>query len=118
MDDLSLSEPVPTEPPKKPPRKPRPSEIAAKKAKAEAAKKKVSKKRAKPKTKKPAKKKTVKKKKTGAKRGRKPVDPAIARSERIDMRVTKAEKKRIVAKAKKLDRTVTSLLYEAVEKIK
>lgn len=66
--------------------------------------------------KKKRKKKLVKKE--AAKRGRPPVPPWTKRSERIDMRVTIAEKKRVVAKAKKLGRSVTSLLYEAVESIR
>ncbi len=40
------------------------------------------------------------------------------RSGRLDMRLTKAEKARIIAKAKKARRTVTSLVIEAIEKIK
>lgn len=58
------------------------------------------------------------KKRKKAKRGRPLAPPWTKRSERIDMRVTLAEKKRVVAKAKKLGRSVTSLLYEAVESIK
>lgn len=42
----------------------------------------------------------------------------VARSERLDMRLTKAEKTRVVAKAKKTRRTVTSLIIEAIEKIR
>jgi hypothetical protein len=34
------------------------------------------------------------------------------------MRLTKAEKAKIIAKAKKTRRTVTSLVIEAIEKIK
>jgi len=41
-----------------------------------------------------------------------------ARSERLDMRLTKAEKAKIIARAKKTRRTVTSLVIEAIEKIK
>jgi len=40
------------------------------------------------------------------------------RTERLDMRLTKAEKQRVAAKAKKLRRTITSVVLEAVEKIK
>lgn len=40
------------------------------------------------------------------------------RSERLDMRLTKAEKAKVNAKAKKLRRTVTSIVIEAIEKIK
>ncbi len=42
----------------------------------------------------------------------------VARSERLDMRLTKAEKTKIIARAKKTRRTVTSLVIEAIEKIK
>jgi hypothetical protein len=41
-----------------------------------------------------------------------------ARSERLDMRLTKAQKAKIDAKAKKTRRTVTSLVIEAIEKIR
>ena len=54
-----------------------------------------------------AKKKTVRKSKAGA----------VVRSERLDMRLTKAEKAKIHNKAKKTRRTVTSLIIEAIEKI-
>ncbi len=67
-------------------------------------KKKKAKRPAKPKTKKRAKKK--------AKAG------AVVRSERLDMRLSKAEKAKVVAKAKKTRRTVTSLVIEAIEKIR
>lgn len=40
------------------------------------------------------------------------------RSERLDMRLTKAEKAKIIARAKKTRRTVTSLVIEAIEKIR
>ena len=40
------------------------------------------------------------------------------RSERLDMRLTKAQKAKIDAKAKKTRRTVTSLVIEAIEKIR
>jgi hypothetical protein len=72
-----------------------------------------SKKRAKPKPKKAKrpkpKKKTARKSKAKA---------AVVRSERLDMRLTKAEKAKIGAKAKKTRRTVTSLIIEAIEKIR
>jgi hypothetical protein len=42
----------------------------------------------------------------------------VVRSERLDMRLTKAEKAKIIAKAKKTRRTVTSLVIEAIEKIR
>lgn len=78
-----------------------------------AAKPKAKKKAAKPKAKKKPAKKTVKKSKPKAK-------PAstVVRSERLDMRLSKGEKAKLVAKAKKLRRTVTSIVYEAIEKIK
>jgi hypothetical protein len=49
---------------------------------------------------------------------RKPKAGAVVRSERLDMRLTKAEKAKINARAKKTRRTVTSLVIEAIEKIK
>lgn len=61
------------------------------------------------KTKKTAKRKTVKTKKNPG---------AVVRSERLDMRLTKTEKAKINAKAKKTRRTVTSLIIEAIEKIR
>jgi histone H1/5 len=108
---------------KKAPRKPRPSELAAKAAK----KKKTAKPKAKKAKKPAAKKKPVKKSKAkrpakkAAKRAKskKVKAPAgVVRFERIDMRLSKTEKARIVAKAKKLRRTVTSIVLEAIEKIK
>ncbi len=107
---------------KKSPRKPRPSELAAKEVKALKGRKarvKKAKKAKKPKVKKPAVKKTKAK---AVKTKRKPGKPkvkagVIARPERVDMRVTKTEKARLVAKAKRLRRTVTSIVMEAVEKI-
>ena len=53
-----------------------------------------------------------------AKRGTKKKPSSIVRSERLDMRLSKANKARIVAKAKRLRRTVTSLVIEAIEKIR
>jgi hypothetical protein len=69
-----------------------------------------AKKKAKPKIKKH--KAAKSKKKTIRKSG------AVVRSERLDMRLSKAEKARITAKAKKTRRTVTSLVIEAIEKIR
>ena len=40
------------------------------------------------------------------------------RSQRLDMRLTKAEKAKLTAKAKATRRTVTSIVLEAIEKIK
>jgi hypothetical protein len=62
--------------------------------------------------KKKAAKSKTKKKRAKAKAG------AAVRGERLDMRLSKAEKSRVTAKAKKLRRTVTSLIIEAIEKIK
>lgn len=92
---------------KKPPRKPQPSKLAAKAAK--------KKKTAKPKTVKSKAKKPVKRK-PAAKKSK--VKKKVERAERLDFRLSKAEKARIVAKARKSRRTVTSILLEAVEKIK
>lgn len=83
---------------------------------------------AKPKVVKPAKPKAKKKavkpakkakpaKKTVKKSKAKPAS-TVVRSERLDMRLSKGEKAKLVAKAKKLRRTVTSIVYEAIEKIK
>lgn len=76
---------------------------------------------AKPKAKKakrPAKKKVPKRK--TAKKTKRPAKAkgVVERSERLDMRLTKAEKAKVVAKAKKTRRTVTSLVIEAIEKIR
>lgn len=57
--------------------------------------------------------------KTKRKLGKPKVKPAPnARSMRLDMRLTKAEKAKVIARAKKLRRTVTSIIIEAIEKIK
>jgi hypothetical protein len=86
---------------------------AAKKAAKPKAKKPAPKKTAKPKAKKPAKRKPAKVvKKAKAKAG------VIVRTERLDMRLSKAEKVKLLAKAKKLRRTVTSIMLEAIEKVK
>lgn len=66
-----------------------------------------------------AKKKTklkVKKRKTV--KAKKPKTGIAVRSERLDMRLTKAEKAKISVKATKTRRTVTSLIIEAIEKIR
>lgn len=113
---------------KKPPRKPRPSEIAAKLAKANGAKKSKAKTKAKakpkakrptPKSKKPT-KKTAKRKPAPKKKAKaaKRTPGVISRPERMDMRLTKAEKAKIVAVAKRTKRTITSVVYEAIAKIK
>ncbi len=110
---------------KKAPRKPRPSEIAAKKAKA-AAKRKPKKKAQKakrPKLKKSV-KKAVKAKRPASKRKakkaakRKPVKWSAERAERMDVRLSKAQKRKLVAKAKAKGRTITSLILDAVDKLR
>lgn len=73
------------------------------------------KKKAKSKTKKVPKRKTAKAKKPARKSK---VSGSVVRSERLDMRLSKAEKAKINAKAKKTRRTVTNLVIEAIEKIK
>jgi hypothetical protein len=73
-----------------------------------------SKKKAKQPTKPKAKKRKAVKPKKKAVRN----SGAVVRSERLDMRLSKAEKARITAKAKKTRRTVTSLVIEAIEKIR
>lgn len=92
-----------------------------------AAKKKKTKPKAKskPKAKKrPAKKKTKARKPSKAKKpakktkAKKKAGAGPERSERVDVRLTKAEKARLNAKAKKLRRTVTSVVLEAIEKIR
>lgn len=69
-----------------------------------------------------AKKKPVKKvaKKQPKSKAKKKTSRAgkIVRSERLDMRLSASEKARVVAKAKKTRRTVTSLVVEAIEKIR
>lgn len=87
-----------TEEAAKAPAKPKPKKKAKRPAKPKTKKRKVAK----------AKKKSVRKPKAGA----------AVRSERLDMRLTKAEKAKIYAKAKKTRRTVTSLVIEAIEKIR
>lgn len=102
------------EPAKKPPRKPRPSEIAAKKAKAAKKKKPaVRKRKPAPKKKKPSKPKAKK----AAKRGRK-VPAGQERSERVDCRLTKAQKAKLMAKARKMKCHATDLIMKAIDKIK
>lgn len=83
-------------------------------------------KKPKAKTKPKTKKKTPAKKKAKAKtKARKPAAKKKAkggavpeRSERLDMRLTKTEKAKLTAKAKRLRRTITSIVYEAIEKIR
>jgi hypothetical protein len=70
-----------------------------------------------PDTPKPKRKKAAKPAKK-AKKAAKAKSAACVRSERLDMRLTRAEKVRVHAKAKKLRRTITSVVLEAIEKIK
>lgn len=63
---------------------------------------------------KPKKKVKFKPKKRKAKKSA----PVAVRTERLDMRLTKAQKAKIDAKAKKTKRTVTSIVYEAIDKIR
>lgn len=57
--------------------------------------------------------------KAKAKKAVKPAkSAACVRSERLDMRLTKAEKAKVHGRAKALRRTVTSIVIEAIEKIK
>ncbi len=95
---------------KKAPRKPRPSEIAAKKAKAKPKKSPAKKKVVK--TKRPKPKKTKKRK--PAKKSKTP----HSNLERLDFRLSKKQKVKILTKAKTLRRTVTSVLTELIDKMK
>lgn len=58
------------------------------------------------------------KKRKAAKSKKKKLNGSIARPERLDMRLTKAEKAKIYAKAKKTRRSITSIVIEAIEKIR
>lgn len=92
-----------------------------KRARKTPAKKPKAKAKTKPKTKKkaPAKKPKAKKPKAKTKPKAKAKSGAVVEhSERLDMRLTKTEKAKLVAKAKKLRRTITSIVYEAIEKIR
>jgi hypothetical protein len=101
----------PAKEPAKPARTKKPK-AGAKKAKPKV--KKKAKRPAKPKSK-AKKRKTVKSK---SKKAAVHKTNGDARSERLDMRLTKAQKAKIEAKAKKTRRTVTSLVIEAIEKIR
>ncbi len=95
----------------KPPESAKPKRAAKpepKKKKAKAKKRKVVK--AKPKAKRPA--------RSIARRAAVHKLNGDARTERLDMRLTKAQKAKIYAKSKKTRRTVTSLVIEAIEKIR
>jgi len=121
--DLTGVPPLTEAPPaKKPPRKPRPSEMAKKAAKSAAKTvrvpppKKVPAKKFKPKAvKKVAKAKPAKKAAKAAPK-RKPVS-GVVRMERLDFRLSKTEKARLVAKARKMQRTITSIVAEAIGKL-
>jgi len=94
-------------------KRPKSKKPAAKKAKPKTKKKPVKK------VKKPAKRRPkAKTSKPKRKPGAKPKPSNVVRSERLDMRLTKAEKAKVSAKAKKLRRTVTSIVIEAIEKLK
>lgn len=95
---------------KKPPRKPRPSEIAAKKTKA-------AKPKAKKAVKKPAKRKAPAKSKPKAKR--KPVKArGPERLERLDMRLSKAEKAKLRGISKRKGVPITEVVWGAIAKLK
>jgi outer membrane biosynthesis protein TonB len=105
LGDTRMDTDKPAEAPAKPKKTKRPKPKAKKAAKRKA----------------PAKKKTAKRPKPKAKKVNKSAKaPArtIVRTERVDVRVSKAEKARLKAKAVKMRRTVTSVLLEAIEKIK
>jgi hypothetical protein len=97
----------PPEAPKSEPKRAKPKKPAKAKAKSKSKKK----------PKKPAKAKAKKRKVVKSKPKKKATD-GPARTERLDMRLTKVQKARIYAKAKKTRRTVTSLVIEAIEKIR
>jgi hypothetical protein len=84
--------------------------------------KKRAKSKAKKKAKRPAKPKPKAKKrkavKSKAKKAAVHKTNGDARTERLDMRLTKAQKAKINARAKKTKRTVTSLVTEAIDKIR
>lgn len=95
-------------------RKPRPSEIAAKKVKKAAKRTKREKKMA---VKRKAKKrpKVVKSKR---KPGKVKVKASVVeRCERLDLRLSKAEKAKVTVRAKKLKRTLTSIISEAISRL-
>ena len=64
-------------------------------------------------------KKRVKKPKAKKKVVKKRAEPATTlRPERCDLRLTKAEKAKLLAKARKTRRTVTSIMIELIEKMR
>jgi hypothetical protein len=80
--------------------------------------KKPAKKKTKPKAKKATKRKATKPKSKAKRPTKAKAGANVARPERLDMRLTKAEKAKVSAKAKKTRRTITSLIIEAIEKIR
>lgn len=103
---------IPQEAPK-PPRKPRPSEIAAKKAKAAAKRKPAPK--AKKKTVKA--KKAVKRKPAPKKKKAKNARPLV-RTERLELRLTKGERAKLMRHAKAAGRTATGVIVGMIAKLK
>lgn len=79
--------------------------------------KKAVKKVAKPKTRKKIIKKLRKLVKKAAKKKAKPA-ASVVRFERLDLRLSKAEKAKLTAKAVKTRRTITSVVLELIEKMK
>jgi hypothetical protein len=62
-------------------------------------------------------KETVKRSKP-TKGKRKAPGPGVIRTERLDLRLTKQEKAKIMARSRKTKRTVTSVIMEAIHKVK
>jgi hypothetical protein len=83
-----------------------------------------TKRKAKPKAKKAVKKKAVKAKRKPAPKKKAKAKPAkkvasnITRPERLDLRLTKAEKAKLVRRSGLTRRTVTSIVLELIEKMK
>ncbi len=67
---------------------------------------------------KPAAKKAVKSKPKAKKKPAKKASKPLVRMERVDLRLSKKEKAKLVAKAKATRRTVTSIIMELIEKMK
>lgn len=109
-------------PKKKAPRKPRPSEVAAKKAKAAAKKKKNAPKRKRPAPKKKAKAKRAKPKarkvKPAARKAKKAKlkNRPLVRVERLDMRISKAEKAWLEKASRKRGVTITEVVLDVLAK--
>jgi hypothetical protein len=119
MDEVITDEmlmPPLSDVPKKAPRKPRPSEVAAKTAKLKKPRQKKKAKR-KPKLVKTAKRQAP------ARKARRSVPKRVkkvggARFERLNFRVTKAEKGKLKARAKKAGGTITDVLIKLIAKLK